>query len=108
MSSWGRFWETTLPPIEVFYNQLTDEGISEAEYQHALKVWETFGYQNLSDYHDLYLKTDVLLLADVFENLPGTVRFRPRPLLHKPGSQLEQENRRGARTPNGLRHVPLH
>jgi hypothetical protein len=57
MSSWGRFWETTLPPIEVFYNQQTDEGISKAEYQHALKVWETFGCQNLGDYHDLYHST---------------------------------------------------
>jgi hypothetical protein len=61
MSSWGIFWETTLPPIEVFNNQLTDEGISEAEYQHASKVWETFRCQNLGNYHNLYLKTDVLL-----------------------------------------------
>jgi hypothetical protein len=101
MSSWGRFWETTLPPIEVFYNQLMDEGINEAEYQHALKVWEMFSCQNLSDYHDLYLKTDVLLLADVIENFRKTCIT----LLHKPGSQLgcpAQENRRGARTPNGL------
>jgi hypothetical protein len=76
MSYWGRFWETTLPPIEVFDNQLTDEGISEAEYQHTLKVWETFGCQNLCDYHDLYLKTDVLLLADVFENVRKTCQVQ--------------------------------
>jgi hypothetical protein len=51
MSSWGKLWETTLPPIEAFYNQLMGEGISEAEYQHALKVWEMFSCQNLGDYH---------------------------------------------------------
>jgi hypothetical protein len=76
MSSWRRFWETALPPIEVFYNQLTDEGLSEAEYQHALKVWETFDCENLSDYHDLYLKTDMLLLDDVFENFRKTCQLQ--------------------------------
>jgi hypothetical protein len=72
MSSWGRFWETVLPPIKAFNSQLTGEGISEAEYQHALKVWETFSCQNLGDYHYLYFKTDVLLLADVFQNFRKT------------------------------------
>jgi hypothetical protein len=71
-SSWERFWETTLPPTEAFYSQPTGEGINEVEYQYASKVWETFGCQNLGDYHDLDLKTDVLLLADVFENFRKT------------------------------------
>ena len=63
-----RLSETTLPPIEIFYSELNKSGISEDNYTHAQNVWETFEMETLQDYHDLYLKTDVLLLADVFEN----------------------------------------
>ena len=51
-----------------FYSGLSNEGITDDNYQHAQKVWDTFNCATLGDYHDLYLKTDVLLLADVFEN----------------------------------------
>ena len=68
MDSWERFDETALPPIEKFYSSLTDSHISKEDYEHATKVWNTFGCKTLGDYHDLYLKTDVNLLADVFEN----------------------------------------
>ena len=72
MDSFDRFLETQLPPIEKFHSSLTDESISEKDYQHAQKVWETFSCETLGDYHDLYLKTDVTLLADVFQTFRRT------------------------------------
>ena len=64
-----RFKEPTLPSKELFYNVLNDEKISDEDYDHATRVFEAFSCQSMGDYHDLYLKSDVLLLADVFENL---------------------------------------
>ena len=52
----------------MFYSKLNDENITEEEYAHAQRVWEELGCKTLGDYHDLYVKTDVALLADVFEN----------------------------------------
>ena len=69
MNSLERFKENKLPPKEAFYSRLTGEGISNEDYEHAKKVWKVFGMKTLQDYHDLYNVTDVLLLADVFENL---------------------------------------
>ena len=68
MDSWGRFSETKLPDKENLYSKLNDEHITDEEYAHAQTVWETFECKTLGDYHDLYVKTDVALLADVFEN----------------------------------------
>ena len=68
MDSLERFKENKLPPKEAFYSRLTGEGISDEDYEHAEKVWKVFGMKTLQDYHDLYNVTDVLLLADVFEN----------------------------------------
>ena len=59
--------ETQLPIKEDFYSKLNDCNITDKEYKHAQDIWEKFGINNLGEYHDLYLKTDVLLLADVFE-----------------------------------------
>jgi len=66
------FDETLLPPKEAFYSHLSREGISDADYQHAQTVWETFKCHTFGDYHDIYLRTDVLLLADVFEAFRNT------------------------------------
>ena len=68
VSSLDKLSETSLPPKEAFYSQLYNENISDEDYQHAVNVWNTFGCKTIRDYHNLYLKTDVLLLADVFEN----------------------------------------
>ena len=61
--------ETKLPSKDLFYSKLYDEHISDEDYQHAIKVWDTFNCKTLKDYHDLYLKSDVLLLADVFDEI---------------------------------------
>ena len=72
VTSINKLKETKLPSEEDFYSKLYDEEISDEDYQHALKVWNTFNCQTLQDYHDLYLTTDFLLLADVFENFRKT------------------------------------
>ena len=60
--------ETKLPPQEQFDSELNHSHISDEDYEHARKVWKYFDMKTMRDYHNLYLKTDVLLLADVFEN----------------------------------------
>ena len=72
VSSISKFDEKQLPPKKEFYSKLNDEDITDEEYQHAINIWNTFECQNIRDYHDLYLKSDVLLLADVFENFRKT------------------------------------
>ena len=68
MDSLKRFKENKLPPKESFYSRLTGEDISDEDYIHAKKVWEVFEIKSMEGYHNLYNETDVLLLADVFEN----------------------------------------
>ena len=63
-----KFELKSLPPIGAFYSSLTEETISQEDYKYAQEVWQTFSIQNLGQYHDLYLLTDTLLLADVFDN----------------------------------------
>ena len=68
MDSFERFHETQLPEKEKFYSSISGQGIKDEEYAHAKQVWETIGCRNLGDYHNLYVETDTMLLADVFEN----------------------------------------
>ena len=72
MDSFEKFDQTELPTKEQFYNILNDQHITNEEYDHARKVWETFNIMTMGEYHDLYLKSDVLLLADVFESFRKT------------------------------------
>lgn len=67
MDNFERFNETSLPPIGAFFSKLSNRGISEEDYQHAQNVWEYFDIKNLGEYHDLYMKLDGLLLAEVWE-----------------------------------------
>ena len=67
MSSIEKFNEAELPPEEEFYSKLNNSDISHEDYEYAQKVWKEFKMNTMGDYHDLYLKTDVLLLADEFE-----------------------------------------
>ncbi|GFU79987.1 uncharacterized protein TNCV_578671 [Trichonephila clavipes] len=60
--------DSCLPPISKFYNKLNEEAISVEDYNHACKVFNEFHLNNLGEYCDLYVKTDVLLLTDLFEN----------------------------------------
>ena len=57
-----------LPPKIKFYSTLTDYDISDSDYEHVKTVWKTSKCKTMGDYHDLHLRTDVLILADVFEN----------------------------------------
>jgi len=68
MTDPSKFDETELPSIENFYNTLHDEPLSAEDYQRAQEIWKFYDIQNLRQYHDHYLKSDVLLLADVFEH----------------------------------------
>ena len=72
MDSFEKFNETKLPMKEKFYSILNNEHISDEDYSHAQKVWNTFQLQTMGEYHNLYLKSDILLLADVFENFRKT------------------------------------
>ena len=68
MDSLEKLKEIKLPPKEAFYSRLNNGGISDEDYAHAQKVWRVFKMEYFKDYHELYNKVDVLLLADVFEN----------------------------------------
>ena len=75
MGSWARFDKSELPPKEAFYSKLKEEHITDQDFEHAQAVWNAFGCKTLGAYHDLYLKTDTLLLANVFN-------FRETCLMH--------------------------
>ncbi len=74
MTDFSKLSATSLPPKEAFYSQLTNSHITDKDYEHAQKVWKAFDCKTMRDYHDLYLKTDVLLLADVMTEFRKTCK----------------------------------
>ena len=72
MDSFNRFSEKKLPNKDDFYSILNDECIYDKQYVHGIKIRNTFKLKIMGEYHDLYLKSDVLSLADVFENFRKT------------------------------------
>ena len=57
-----------MPNKEAFHSNLNMEDITDADYRHAKKVFKEFKLKHLGEYHDLYVQSDTILLADVFEN----------------------------------------
>ena len=68
VDDWERFSEISLPSKEDFYSNLNMEDINGIDYRHANNVFKRFELENLGQYHDLYVQSDTLLLADVFKN----------------------------------------
>ena len=74
VDSFEKFSGDKLPDRSEFFSSLKDECIGEKGYLHAINVWNAFKINKMGDNHDIYLKTDVLLLADVFEKFINTCR----------------------------------
>ena len=68
MTGFDKLQSDRLPEKKEFHSKLNNTDISDEDYAHAQNVWKTFGCKTMRDYHDLYLKTDVLLLTDIMEN----------------------------------------
>ena len=72
MDNWERFDETSLPNKESFYSNLNTENIDDIDYRHGNNVFKRFKLKKLGEYHDLYVQSNTLLMADVFENFRNT------------------------------------
>ena len=86
MDSFEKFNQTELPTKDQFYSILNDQHITNDEYDHAKKIWKAFNIETMGEYHDL--KSDVLLLTDIFENFRKTSLkyYQLDPLLYESGS----------------------
>ena len=68
MDSWERVNETSLPEKDAFYSNLHMEDITDVDHRHRKRMFKSLNNKNLDVYHDLYIQSDTLLLADIFEN----------------------------------------
>ncbi|KAE9522580.1 hypothetical protein AGLY_017002 [Aphis glycines] len=89
VDSWSKLNDSFLPSKLEFYSSLTDENITDDDYIHAKNVWNVFNIKTLGEYSDHYLKTDVVILADVFENFRdlclSTLELDPAHYMTAPG-----------------------
>ena len=89
MDNWEKSDETSLSDKESFYSSLNMENISDIDYRNGNNVFKKFKLKNLGEYHDLYVQSDTLLLADVFENFRNicikVFEFDPAHFLSLPG-----------------------
>ena len=89
MDSWERFNETSLPEKDAFYSSLNMEDITEVDHRLAKRVFKSLNNKNLSDYHDLYVQNDTLLLVDILENFRSmcikVYELNPAHFLSAPG-----------------------
>ena len=65
MDRWKRFKEDNLPDED---SKLNNEHITDDDYAHSQKVYDTFNIKNLGEYHDPYVQLGTAQLAYVFEN----------------------------------------
>ena len=109
MDNWERFNETSLPCKEPFYSNLNMENIDDIDYRHGNNVFNKFKLNNLQEYHDLYVQSDTLLLADVFENFRNkcleVYQLDPVHFLSISLVSLSKENEHKIRIINRLRHA---
>ena len=86
--SFERFNETKLPEKEKYYSTLTKKHITDEEYDFAKEVWEKFKLKNLGELYDLYMNTDVMIQAEVFESFRetalGKYKLDPAPFMTAP------------------------
>jgi hypothetical protein len=68
ITNFNVLYQNELPTIDKFYSRLNNSNCSDEDYEKAIKVWQTFNCNSLLDYHNIYLKSDVLLLTDIWEN----------------------------------------
>ena len=68
MDSHEKFEMNELPSRSCFYNDILKKDISDEDYEFAQTLWNAYNLKNMGELHDLYMETDVLLLADIFEN----------------------------------------
>ena len=89
MDDWDRFNEEKMPNKNDFYSSFNMEDIREIDYRHALKVFNKFNIKNLGEYHDLYVQSDTILLADICESFRNlcieTYKLDPAYFLPLPG-----------------------